>query len=142
MSVSPIRQAQRSASKRLMSVSITDAAAAGTPPAPLQARAGHSDYSTTQLYIDLAGETFREEAERLEERLSRYEGKNQPCCAGADRRQLTPLPHREKSRQIAIRRWLRPTADEPVRGSRMRLEGVSDAAIQPHHPRARDPHLG
>jgi integrase len=50
--------------------SITNAAAAGTPPAALQARAGHSDYSTTQLYIDLAGETFREEAERLEQRLS------------------------------------------------------------------------
>ena len=50
--------------------SITNAAAAGTPPAALQARAGHSDYSTTQLYIDLAGETFRGEAERLEQRLS------------------------------------------------------------------------
>jgi hypothetical protein len=33
------------------------------------ARAGHSDFKTTQLYIDLAGETFREEAERLEQRL-------------------------------------------------------------------------
>jgi site-specific recombinase XerD len=50
--------------------SITNAAAAGTPPAALQARAGHSDFSTTQLYIDLAGETFRDEAERLERRLA------------------------------------------------------------------------
>ena len=33
------------------------------------ARAGHSDFKTTQGYIDLAGETFREEAELLEERL-------------------------------------------------------------------------
>jgi integrase len=49
--------------------SITNAAAAGTPPAALMARAGHSDFATTQLYIDLAGETFREEAERLEERV-------------------------------------------------------------------------
>jgi integrase len=49
--------------------SITNAAAAGTPPAALQARAGHSAFSTTQIYIDLAGETFREEAERLERRL-------------------------------------------------------------------------
>ncbi len=32
-------------------------------------RAGHSDFKTTQGYIDLAGETFREEAERLERRL-------------------------------------------------------------------------
>jgi hypothetical protein len=33
------------------------------------ARAGHSDFKTTQRYIDLAGEVFRSEAERLEERL-------------------------------------------------------------------------
>lgn len=46
------------------------------------ARAGHSDYATTRRYVDLAGERFREEAERLEERLwgspgtkSRYESK-------------------------------------------------------------------
>ena len=50
--------------------SITNAAAAGTPPAALMARAGHADFATTQLYIDLAGETFREEAERLERRLA------------------------------------------------------------------------
>jgi integrase len=49
--------------------SITNAAAAGTPPAALMARAGHSDLKTTQGYIDLAGETFREEADRLERRL-------------------------------------------------------------------------
>jgi hypothetical protein len=33
------------------------------------ARAGHSDFKTTQGYIDLAGEKFREEADRLERRL-------------------------------------------------------------------------
>jgi integrase len=49
--------------------SITNAAAAGVSPAALMARAGHSDFKTTQGYIDLAGETFREEAERLDERL-------------------------------------------------------------------------
>jgi integrase len=49
--------------------SITNAAAAGVSPAALMARAGHSDFATTQLYIDLAGETFREEADRLEERV-------------------------------------------------------------------------
>jgi integrase len=49
--------------------SITNAAAAGTPPAALMARAGHSDFKTTQGYIDLAGERFHEEAERLERRL-------------------------------------------------------------------------
>jgi hypothetical protein len=29
-------------------------------------RAGHSSFTTTQGYIDLAGYTFREEADRLE----------------------------------------------------------------------------
>jgi integrase len=48
---------------------ITNAAAAGVSPAALMARAGHSDFATTQLYIDLAGETFREEAELAGERL-------------------------------------------------------------------------
>jgi integrase len=49
--------------------SITNAAAAGTAPEALSTRAGHSDYSTTRLYIHLAGEAFREEADRLEERV-------------------------------------------------------------------------
>jgi len=48
---------------------ITNAAAAGTPPEALMTRSGHSDYATTRLYIDLAGESFREEAERLEGRV-------------------------------------------------------------------------
>jgi integrase len=48
---------------------ITNAAAAGVSPAALMARAGHSDFKTTQGYIDLAGETFREEAELIDERL-------------------------------------------------------------------------
>jgi hypothetical protein len=38
-------------------------------PTKLMALAGHSDFATTQGYIDLAGEVFRQEAERLEERL-------------------------------------------------------------------------
>jgi integrase len=49
--------------------SITNAAAAGSEPAALMARAGHSDFKTTQGYIDLAGERFREDADRLEARL-------------------------------------------------------------------------
>jgi integrase len=48
--------------------SITNAAA-GVSPAALMARAGHSDFKTTQGYIDLAGETFREEAELADERM-------------------------------------------------------------------------
>lgn len=38
-------------------------------PTKLMALVGHSDFATTQGYIDLAGEVFREEAGRLEERL-------------------------------------------------------------------------
>jgi integrase len=49
--------------------SITNAAAAGVSPAALMARAGHSDLKTTQGYIDLAGETFRNEAELADERM-------------------------------------------------------------------------
>ncbi len=48
---------------------ITNAAAAGTSPAALMARAGHSDLATTQRYIDLAAEVFRDEAALLERRL-------------------------------------------------------------------------
>jgi integrase len=49
--------------------SITNSAAAGLSPAALMARAGHTDYKTTQGYIDLAGQTYREEAELAEQRL-------------------------------------------------------------------------
>jgi integrase len=49
--------------------SITNSAAAGLSTAALMSRAGHSDFKTTQGYIDLAGEAFREEAERAEERV-------------------------------------------------------------------------
>jgi integrase len=48
---------------------ITNAAAAGTPPEALMTRSGHSSYATTRRYIDLAGERFRPEAQRLEDRL-------------------------------------------------------------------------
>jgi hypothetical protein len=43
---------------------------------PIAARAGHSSFTTTQGYIDLAGETFREEADRLERRLWGRTGTN------------------------------------------------------------------
>jgi integrase len=49
--------------------SITNSAAAGTSTTALMARAGHADLRTTQGYVDLAGESCRAEAERLEERL-------------------------------------------------------------------------
>jgi integrase len=62
--------------------SITNAAAAGTSPAAVMARAGHSDFKTTQLYIDLAGEHFREEAELLERRLWGDSGYQKPVPSG------------------------------------------------------------
>lgn len=58
--------------------SITNSAAAGLSPAALMARAGHSDFKTTQGYIDLAGETFRAEAELLEQRLFGVDGYQNP----------------------------------------------------------------
>jgi integrase len=48
---------------------ITNAAAAGIAPEALMAWAGHSDYATTRIHIDLSGETFRAEAERQERRV-------------------------------------------------------------------------
>ena len=39
--------------------SITSAAATGVGAGALQARAAHSDFATTQRYIDLAGVLFR-----------------------------------------------------------------------------------
>jgi integrase len=49
--------------------SLTNSAAAGMQGMAIMARAGHSDFGTTQLYIDLAGEQFPDEAELLEQRL-------------------------------------------------------------------------
>jgi integrase len=49
--------------------SITNSAAAGMEPMQIMKRAGHSDFATTQIYINLAGETFPEAAELLEERM-------------------------------------------------------------------------
>lgn len=48
---------------------ITNDAAAGNAPMAVMKRAGHSDFRTTQGYIDLAGESFREEADRLDRRV-------------------------------------------------------------------------
>ena len=48
---------------------ITNGAAVGTSPITLMTWSGHSDFKTTQIYIDLAGERFRDEAVLLEERL-------------------------------------------------------------------------
>jgi len=48
---------------------LTNGAAAGVPPAALQASAGHADMSTTQRYIDLAGVRFKAEAELAEARM-------------------------------------------------------------------------
>lgn len=48
---------------------ITNAAAAGSTPLGLMARAGHSNFQTTQGYIDLAGQMFRAEADQAEARM-------------------------------------------------------------------------
>lgn len=56
--------------------SISNAAAAGVNSHALMTRAGHSDFATTQIYIDLAGESFREEAEKAGERIFAALGHN------------------------------------------------------------------
>ena len=53
----------------LRHASLTNGAAAGESPIALMTRAGHTNMSTTKRYLHLAGTVFRDEAERLEERL-------------------------------------------------------------------------
>jgi integrase len=53
----------------LRHASLTNGAAAGESPIALMTRAGHTNMATTKRYLHLAGTVFREEAERLEERL-------------------------------------------------------------------------
>jgi integrase len=48
---------------------ITNHAAVSRTPVAIMSRAGHSDFKTTQRYIDLAGETFREEADAVGARV-------------------------------------------------------------------------
>jgi hypothetical protein len=62
------------ATLRVREMFVRGQAAAGMGPGALQARAGHTSISTTRLYIDLAGQSFREEAELLERRLLGVEG--------------------------------------------------------------------
>jgi integrase len=71
---------------------ITNDAAAGNHPMAIKTRAGHSDFKTTQIYIDLAGETFRAEAERLGERLfgERSRSGKTPGKTGPDEPAETP----------------------------------------------------
>jgi integrase len=74
--------------------SITNSAAAGLSPAALMSRAGHSNFKTTQGYIDLAGETFRAEAGLLEQRLfgeDRYQ-KAVPTSESVDETELERSP--------------------------------------------------
>jgi integrase len=49
--------------------SLTNSAAAGMPEMALMTRAGHSDFKTTQRYIDLAGQTFPAETDLAEQRI-------------------------------------------------------------------------
>jgi len=53
----------------LRRTSITNGAASGMQPHALQKRSGHSSFSTTQLYIDLADEVFAQEAAKHGQRM-------------------------------------------------------------------------
>jgi integrase len=110
----------------LRHTSITNAAAAGTPPAALMARAGHADFKTTQAYIDLAGETFRAEAERLERRLW-----------GPDQYQI-PVPN-----PASVAKTANDPVAEPVKET-LEMQAVprarSGAGVEPTHRRATPAH--
>ena len=90
------------------------------------ARAGHSDFKTTQIYIDLAGETFREEAERLERRLW-----------GSDQYQI-PVPNRDP-----VASDVNGPVAEPV-GETAEVQAVpglrSGAGVEPTQRGAATPH--
>jgi integrase len=53
----------------LRHTAITNDAASGSNPIAVMTKAGHSDMKTTKRYLHLAGVVFRDEAERLEQRL-------------------------------------------------------------------------
>jgi hypothetical protein len=53
-----------------------------------QPMSGHSNFKTTQAYIDLPGETFRAEAELLEQRL--FGANAQTDSLSTARRLVTP----------------------------------------------------
>ena len=60
----------------LRHASLTNGAAAGEGALALMTRAGHTDMRTTRRYLHLAGVVFRDEAERLEQRLLGDSGTN------------------------------------------------------------------
>jgi integrase len=49
--------------------SLRNEAAAGSNPIALMTKAGHSSMQTTRIYLRLAGQVFRDEADALEQRL-------------------------------------------------------------------------
>jgi len=53
----------------LRHTAITNDAASGSSPIAVMTKAGHANLRTTKRYMHLAGVVFRDEAERLEERL-------------------------------------------------------------------------
>jgi hypothetical protein len=53
----------------LRHTAITNDAASGASPIAVMTKAGHADMHTTRRYMHMAGVVFREEAERLEQRL-------------------------------------------------------------------------
>lgn len=53
----------------LRHTAITNDAASGANPIAVMTKAGHADMKTTRRYMHLAGVVFRDEADRLEQRL-------------------------------------------------------------------------
>lgn len=63
---------------------ITNAAAAGMSPMAIMRMAGHSNFATTQRYIDLAGVLFGDEVARLGDWYGRVGTKNGYQVGGAE----------------------------------------------------------
>jgi hypothetical protein len=53
----------------LRHTAITNDAAAGASPVAIMTKAGHANMATTKVYLHLAGDVFRDEANALEQRL-------------------------------------------------------------------------
>jgi integrase len=111
--------------------SITNAAAAGMSPGAVMSRAGHSSFTRTQRYIELAGERFREEAQRLEKDSGRRpvpNGGTKAVTCRHKRSRRKPLSRVgkaagvgfEPTRRLHAQRFSRPprsTAPAPRRGA-------------------------
>jgi integrase len=80
----------------LRHTAITNDAAAGANPVALMTKAGHADMTTTKTYMHMAGVVFRDEADRLEERLLGVESSTHLSESDATEDDLTRITVRSE----------------------------------------------